>query len=253
LHFKQEKQEKSVKILALAVQTGEKVLDAVSYFFIAVMFVYGSYSLYSTYRLQHRSFISQELMRYKPSEEGAGFNELMKINSDVIGWLTVDGTNIDLPIVQCSDNTKYVNTDIYGNFSFSGTVFLDMSNSADFSDSYSIIYGHHIDSGAMFGDVALFLSDDFFRGHSTGTLQLPDRTLSIKFFAVCTPDAYDRTVCRNPHGASKKDVLDYIDENAVNRYSTEITEESRLIALYTCNNAMTNGRILLFGTADINS
>lgn len=87
----------------------------------------------------------------------------MKLNKDVVGWITIFDTHISYPVVQGKDNQEYLNKDVFGKFSFSGSIFLDYRNACDFTDSYSIIYGHHMEYGAMFGDVVEFKNDDYFQ------------------------------------------------------------------------------------------
>ena len=96
-------------------------------------------------------------------------NELLAINPDVRGWLTIDGTHVDYPIVQGEDDMEYVNKGVYGEFSLSGTVFLDSENTSDFSDCYNLLFGHHMANGAMFGDVVRFTDRTYFEKHQTGT------------------------------------------------------------------------------------
>ena len=100
----------------------------------------------------------------------------MKLNKDVVGWITIFDTHISYPVVQGKDNQEYLNKDVFGKFSFSGSIFLDYRNACDFTDSYSIIYGHHMEYGAMFGDVVEFKNDDYFQEHKTGALFLLDDT-----------------------------------------------------------------------------
>ena len=84
------------------------------------------------------------------------FEELQKINPEVFGWLNIPDTHIDYPLVQAEGNSKYVNTDVKGNFSLSGSIFLDCRNHKDFSDCNHIIYGHHMQKDAMFGELERF-------------------------------------------------------------------------------------------------
>ena len=120
-----------------------------------------------------------------------GFAELRALNPDVCGWLTLDGTRIDFPVVQGADNMVYVNTDVYGDFSLSGAIFLDSRCPADFTAPYSIVYGHHIEDGGMFGDIVQFTQSDYFAAHTTGTLITDDTAYNIALFACVRADAYD--------------------------------------------------------------
>ena len=68
----------------------------------------------------------------------ASFEELLGINPDVCAWVTLDNTAIDYPVVQGEDNFTYVNTDVYGDFSLAGSIFLDVNCDKNFTDPYSL-------------------------------------------------------------------------------------------------------------------
>lgn len=84
---------------------------------------------------------------YIPTEKSTkSFEELQKINPDVIGWIRVNDTNINYPLVQTDNDDTYMNTDAEGNYSLSGAIFLHCANKPDFSDFDNIIYGHHMEN-----------------------------------------------------------------------------------------------------------
>ena len=83
----------------------------------------------------------------------------------------------------------YVNRDVYGDFSLSGAIFLDSRCAADLTDPYTVIYGHHMDNSAMFGDVARFAEADYFAAHPAGSISLPDAAYTIELFACVVTDA----------------------------------------------------------------
>ena len=174
--------------------------------------------------------------------DSPGFAELRALNPDVCGWLTLDGTRIDFPVVQGADNMVYVNTDVYGNFSLSGAIFLDSRCPADFTAPYSIVYGHHIEDGGMFGDIVQFTQSDYFAAHTTGTLITDDTAYNIALFACVQADAYD-PVLYDP-AQSPDALLAYIKAHAV-QYRTP--GSGPVVAFSTCTEAATNGRVLLFG------
>ena len=118
----------------------------------------------------------------------------MKLNKDVVGWITIFDTHISYPVVQGKDNQEYLNKDVFGKFSFSGSIFLDYRNACDFTDSYSIIYGHHMEYGAMFGDVVEFKNDDYFQEHKTGALFLLDDTYKITLFACVETQEFNNKI-----------------------------------------------------------
>ena len=136
----------------------------------------------------------------------------------------------------------YVNTDVSGDFSLSGAIFLDSRCPADFTAPYSIVYGHHIEDGGMFGDIVQFTQSDYFAAHTTGTLITDDTAYNVALFACVRADAYD-PVLYDP-AQSPDALLAYIKAHAV-QYRTP--GSGPVVAFSTCTEAATNGRVLLFG------
>lgn len=100
-----------------------------------------------------------------------------------VAWLKLDGTHIDYPIMQGSDNTWYLSHDYYDNSAASGAVFLDYRNSSDFSNEVSVIYGHRMNGNLMFSDVAKYRDANYFSAHVTGELITPNRSYSLRVVA----------------------------------------------------------------------
>lgn len=176
-----EKMERAARA-AKAARIGDRAVSIVGVLLALILLLFGTYSIWDNVRITQSAFIDPDLLKYKPSvDDPKGFDleGLQKINKDVKAWLTVDDTHIDYPVVYGESNLKYINTDIYGNFSLPGSIFLDAQNTPDFSDQYCMVFGHHMDNGAMFGDVLNFVNADYFNSHRTGTLYLRDRYLSV--------------------------------------------------------------------------
>lgn len=233
---------------------GDRIVSFVAAALIMLMLLYGGYSLWDTAMVFNGTFVSSDLLKFKPTGDGEGnptLAELQQINPDCRAWLTVDDTHIDYPVVQGKDNLEYINTDVYGDFALSGAIFLDSSNSPDFSDPYSLVYGHHMENGAMFGDIVEFVRQDYFDAHTTGTLYLPDSTYHITLFACVQADAYDQTVFQpTAQGEDVSDLLDYLNERAIQYRDIGVTASNHIIGLSTCAETETNGRVIVFGRLD---
>lgn len=236
------------------------VLDRIVAIVIILIILFSSYSLYTTYLLYSGSFVSAKMLSLKPTPEEiqAGkinFDELKQINKDAKAWITVDDTNIDYPVVQGKTNLEYINKDIYGNFALEGAIFLDSRNSADFSDEYSLLYGHHMDNGAMFGDLEKFIEKGYFDKHENGTLLIDDGKYSFKIFAVVQADGYDEKIFNPTHIQSKKDkseFLKYIYDIKIHGRDVSHDEDSKIIGLSTCTSVQTNGRTIIYGFLEKN-
>ena len=124
-----------------------------------VMLMSGLYALNDIFYANRTAFISYDLLQYRPKAQEKddtgdnGFEDLQKINPDTVGWIEMIGTNINYPVVQGNDNLEYINKDIFGYSTASGSIYLAAENNLDFSDWYNLLYGHHMNSGAMFGDI----------------------------------------------------------------------------------------------------
>lgn len=232
-------------------RAGNKALKIIGTGVIVILLLFGVYTLWYAYMVYNQAFL-HELEEYKPSIDDGGNNvtlrELMAINPDVCGWITIEETGIDYPILQGRGNLDYIQTDVYGEFSLAGSIFLDSGNDREFTDFYNIIYGHHMESSTMFGDVLEFLDEDYFNSHDKGILFLPDKTYEISFVSAMEADAYDRMVMTPKSDySSSPELLSYIEDNSTVSSNVRLGSNDNIISLVTCENANTNGRAVLFG------
>lgn len=241
-----------MKKAAMAARVGNRILSIMAGILILLMLSYGVYSLWDTYKIYANSFADEELLKFRPTDDGEDnptLKDLKKLNPDVKAWIQVPKTNIDYPVVQGQDDMEYINKNVYGEFELSGAIFLSCLNKDDFSDPYNLVYGHNMKNGGMFADVADFTNKEYFETHQKGKLYLTDATRKIRFFACMKVTAADAKIY-HPDGYRKenlKDLLDYIQANAVQYRDINVADENSLIALSTCSEAETNGRVVLIG------
>ena len=89
------------------------------------------------------------------------FDSLRSINEDVIGWIYVEALDgVSYPVVKGTDNDQYLHMTYEKNYNFAGTIFIDYENKADFSDCNTLVYGHNMKNGTMFGQLKNFSKDD---------------------------------------------------------------------------------------------
>ena len=90
------------------------------------------------------------------------FEYLKSQNSDIIGWIKVEGTKIEYPVVKTSDNNFYINHNFYKNKSKSGWIFADYRNKLNGNDKNIIIYGHNMRNDSMFGTLEKVLTSSWY-------------------------------------------------------------------------------------------
>lgn len=240
-----------LQIAAGAARWADRLLTALMAVVLILIFLYACFALWDTWRIYDGAGVEESLLKYKPElmKETEGLEELMKINPDVCAWLTVEDTKIDYPVVRGKDNVTYINTDVYGEFSLSGSIFLDYRNARDFTDAYSLVYGHHMEGKVMFGELASFLEQTYFAEHETGILYLPETTFRIEIFACLQTDAYDDQMFGPgdlPEG-EMDGFLQRIRESSVQYREIGVTSQDRILGLSTCSDTSTNARTIVFG------
>lgn len=238
------------KIGIRAIRVTHSILDTVVLLAIMLLITIGSYAIWDS----NQVFSAASATRYevyKPTAENAGksFGELQALNPDVIAWLTVYGTHIDYPVTQGLNNIKYVNTNAEGKYSLSGSIFLDAGCARDFSDFSSILYGHHMEKQAMFGELGKFSERSYFSEHPYGMLYYDGEEHGLEFFAFVHADAYNTRVFRTriTGESDKQNYLNLLLGMAIHTRDIGVTTSDRIILLSTCSSASTNGRDILVG------
>lgn len=172
----------------------DKAISNALLILLALVLLFCLYALYLNQRIVSGAS-SVQFESYKPTaDDTLSFDELCAQNPDVIGWITIDDTNIDYPVVQGETNSDYINTDVFGAFSLSGALFLDYRNHPDIPDPLSIIYGHNMTGDAMFGGIRLFSDKSYFDAHRTGTLLLSGEYYRLEITAYLESSGYDTRV-----------------------------------------------------------
>ena len=173
--------------------------------------------------------------------------ERLHISEGLVGWISFKDTGINFPVMQGNSNLTFLNRDPYGNFLLSGSIFLDSRNSPEFTDGYSLIYGHHMEYGKMFGALDAFLDSSYASVHRNGTLLIGrdgHRKSRLTVFAVMRSDAKELAAfdVENPGNAR-----DYILSHA----QIKLGELSgNILALSTCDGENDSMRIIIACSLD---
>lgn len=175
-----------------------------------------------------------------PSQEKdykVDFTELKKLNSDIIGWIIIEGTQINYPIVQSSNNSYYLNHSVEKKWNSLGSIFADYRSSSDFSDYNTFIYGHHTKNGTMFGELYKYMDYDFFSSHSSFYLYTPDNIYEAKIFSAYIDDTDSESYKQNFNSLEEyKKYLELVKEKS--NYDTNIIIDAnydKMITLYSCS------------------
>ncbi|MBR1527828.1 MAG: class B sortase [Oscillospiraceae bacterium] len=183
--------------------------------------------------------------------------DLLAVNDEAVGWITVPGTNIDFAIAQAADNDFYLHNGFDKTYNYElGCPFLDYRCKDGFNGFNSIVYGHHMTGRRMFADISLFKDSNFMMSCPTGTLLTENGQYTVRFFAYMTVSSDDYVYHVDFDTASEKEeYLDYLFDKAnytMNFNSDELKEDEdlRLLLLSTCTYEYWAARGVLAGVIE---
>lgn len=176
------------------------------------------------------------------------FALLKEKNPDVVGWVYIEGTNINYPVVQGEDNRHYVSTMFDGSTNKAGSIFMDYQNNPDMSDRHTVLYGHNMKNKTMFADILNYKDQAYYDEHPVGVYITPEKNYRFDIVAA--------------HVVSLADSawqLEFVTEDEIESWLREAMIcsgfESRvqfqpgdkLITLSTCSYEFDDARFVLVG------
>lgn len=166
------------------------------------------------------------------------FAALQGVNPDVVGWIYIEALDgISYPVVQGEDNEEYLHTTYENNYNFAGTIFIDYENSRDFSDCNTLVYGHNMKNGSMFGRLKKFSEDQTtYEKSKYFWIFTPEKDYRYEIISAYTTgvnsDTY--TLFKGP-GDEFQEYLDTIKGySEIETDDTELTIKDRIVTLSTC-------------------
>lgn len=164
------------------------------------------------------------------------FNELRSVNSDVKAWIIVDGTNINYPVVQTSNNDYYLKYNIKNKKTTNGWPFIDYRNSSSMSDDNTIFYGHNLLNKTAFGSISNLFTKSWLNNSSHKILVLTDTKMyEYEIFSVYYSDPnsyYLQTKFSSP--ASKLNFFNNLKVKSKVKLPATVSENDKIITLSTC-------------------
>jgi sortase B len=173
-------------------------------------------------------------------------NKLKKTNKDIVSWITVDGTNINYPVVQGKDNNYYLSHDIEKNVKASGWVFMDYRNSFDMSDDNTIFYGHNLANKTSFGSLENVFKSDWFEtsNHYIEVINEKDKYI-YEIFSVYTIDPEVYYLQNNFNNKEEYyNFLNTLKSRSIYKFDVDLDKSSKIITLSTCTNDNKNRNVV---------
>lgn len=175
----------------------------------------------------------------------AFYQEMKALNPDYIGWIVLEGTPINYPIVQTVDNDYYLHRLFDGTENFSGTLFADYRSTDCFKSGNTIIHGHNMKNGSMFAGLLKYREEWFYNSHKRFSVYTEEGEVIYEVFAIYATDPVSTSYVTE--FSSDEEYVSWMKtmyEQSVVKPPVEFTADTQVLTLSTCVNNSENRLII---------
>jgi len=178
---------------------------------------------------------------------GINFDTLRTVSKDAAAWLYCPDTAIDYPVMQADDYAYYLYHLPGGTNNANGSLFIDYNCAPDFSDSLTVIYGHNMKSGSMFGSLTEYKNQKYYNKHPFMYLYMEEESYWIELLYGCVIGAGQWRERAFMYKENLDALLAYAAYNTTFESNTVYAEGDRIVAMSTCSYDFENARYVLIG------
>ena len=202
-------------------------------------------------RLEPNEEDSDEVDASQMTERMLKLKKLKTENKDIVGWIEIEGTNINYPVLQGRNNEYYLTHDYKREYISTGSIFLDKDYDFSLPSSNFLIYGHRNKVGLMFDELIKYESESFYKDHKIIRFTTTKEDAEYEVISAFYSKVYykdERNVFKyyNFINANNKNEYDDFISNVkkISLYNTGITAQygEQLMTLSTCDYSVENGR-----------
>jgi len=174
------------------------------------------------------------------------YSSLLEINDEIVGWIRINNTKVDYPVVKGMDNEFYLNSNINKEPFKAGSIFMDFRNEGKGLEPHTIVYGHHMKDGSMFGDLMKYKERSFLIENRY--IQFNTLYEDIKweiFSAYITDTGFDYLITEF---SNKEDYIAFLESITTKSYmnlGTEVSVEDKILTLSTCTYEFKDARFVV--------
>lgn len=166
------------------------------------------------------------------------FNKLLKQNNETVGWIKINGTNINYPFVQSKDNSYYLNHSFNKEKNDAGWIFLDYRNDVNNLDKNNILYGHSRKDKTMFGSLFNVLNKNWLNNLDNHIIKLTTKDYNSlwQIFSIYIIKNENYYITTNFN--TQKDYIMYINtiiNRSIYNFNIQVTQNDTLLTLSTCD------------------
>lgn len=191
-----------------------------------------------------------------PEDMNLKYSYLYAVNQDLVGWVRIDNTNLDVQVVQSNDNDYYLKRDFYRKTSRYGCPYLDFKNDSRYLDDNTVIYGHHMTDGLMFSNLDKYKTLEGYKESPIIEYSTLYETYYFKVFAAFISNA--KLVDDNgkffnfivTDFATDEKFIGFVDEvekRSIFNTDVNVQPDDKLITLVTCSYEFDSARLVVMG------
>lgn len=172
-------------------------------------------------------------------------SRITRLNGEYIGWIHIDDTKVNYPIVKGADNEFYLTHNFHKKKDQAGAIFMDYRQSANQLDNHTIIYGHNMKDQSMFGTLRHYLDPEYLKSHSTISIDFLESTYEWEVFSVYTTTTTDWLKPRFEHQQDFAHFIEQMKSKSMIPTETSLTASDKLLTLSTCTNRTETERVIV--------
>lgn len=166
------------------------------------------------------------------------FAELLRKNSETVGWIKVNNTNVNYSIVQHNDNEYYLHHDFNRNSNFSGWVYGDYRDNFEYFGNNTILYAHNLTNRSMFGSLAWCLKESWYTNKDNQFVKISTPTTNTvwKIFSIytITPEVYYLKTYFSTE-EEHQEFLNKLKSRSIYNFNENLTPSDKILTLSTCS------------------
>ena len=175
------------------------------------------------------------------------FGALRQVNPAAAAWLYCPGTVIDYPVMRADDYGYYLRHLPDGSYNVNGSLFIDYNNAPDFSERLTVIYGHHMRSGQMFGSLKGYKRQPYYEKHPSMYLYTQDSGYRVDLLYGCVIAAGEWRDRAFMFEANLNALLAYAARNTTFTSQARYAPGDRIVAMSTCSYEFDGARYVVLG------
>lgn len=221
---------------------------------IAIIFIAGCY-LYQLWKQYHAGEESYRQFRASVKSEFTVGTDEDKEHGTTFGddrwnpvmWIQSNGTPIDYPVMQGTDNSFYLYHLPDGSANGVGSIFMDYQNNQGLLDDNTILYGHHMQNGSMFASIDNYKDQTYFERHPYMTLTTKDKKYKVELFAGYVGKGTEPLTINFGSKEEYAQFLEKAKEKSTFNSDVEVTIQDHILTMVTCDYDFSDARYILFG------